>query len=102
LASASEEVRELKASGKYRPEQMAELAAFHGVGLIMIYERWFHDFPETWRKLANLHAPAVTAAEGEVSFFITENGSKAVAIEALRKFAATLALPDSITIVDSD
>ncbi|MGJ4892113.1 hypothetical protein ACQR1Y_28240 [Bradyrhizobium sp. HKCCYLRH3099] len=87
----SEPVRKAKLAGRYGPDEMAALAAERGVGLVMIYDRWFtRGVPASWTKVAVLHSPFVTVAVGDVSFYRTPAADAAEVNRALAAFAPTL------------
>jgi hypothetical protein len=87
----SEQVRKAKLAGHYGPAVMADLAAEHGVGLAMIYDRWFpRGVPADWTKVAVLHSPFVTVAVGDVAFYRTPAADPAEVNRALAAFAPTL------------
>jgi hypothetical protein len=97
----SEKVRKLRHSGRYGPEQIAELVKEYNVGLVMIYESWFaNTIPSTWKLVAILHTSKVTAAAAEVSFFLTPHGDESVVFGALYALKATIPNQDDLMIID--
>ncbi len=49
----------------------------------MIYESWYPDIPSTWKRVAVLHAKAITAADENVSFFVTPDADLKLVSQAL-------------------
>ncbi|MEM9045234.1 MAG: hypothetical protein AAGC81_11095 [Pseudomonadota bacterium] len=57
----------------------------------MIYDEWFEDgLPAQWCKVATLITPKITAAEGEVAFYLIDRSKEAEMEKALAEFAASL------------
>ncbi|MGB4220907.1 MAG: hypothetical protein WBJ50_06470 [Smithellaceae bacterium] len=86
----SEEVRQLKSAGKFGKSEMSNMISKKKIELVMIYDTWFEEIPDNWRKIAVLKTQKITAASGEVSFYITPYGNTSSAMEALLKFKATI------------
>lgn len=96
----SEEVRKAKLAGEYGPERMAQLAADHKVGVVMIYDNWFaQGVPSNWRKVAVLHTNLVTAAGADVAFYRTPSADAVEVTHALEAFAPTLPARDRLEIL---
>jgi hypothetical protein len=98
----SEAVRKLRRHGALTPEDMAQLAQNHGVGLAMIYREWFnHGVPASWTELARLQTPQVTSGGPTVTFYLTPQGDRASVLDALTRFKDTLPPEDQLTLVDA-
>lgn len=71
---------------------MGELVAEKDIGLVMIYEEWFPDLPESWKKLGELHlgGPRSTVADSKVSFFASKEGEEEKILIDLQNFVLDL------------
>jgi hypothetical protein len=80
------------------PEWMNDLARRHGVGLAMIYTKWFPEVPAGWTKVATLSTGGklYTAAENQVAFFATSRQVDPLLLAELRAFARTLPAKDGM------
>lgn len=66
----SEEVRRLKLQGNLDADAIVRIAESKGVEMFMLYDAWFPGLiPLDWKKVAILHAPKVSSANGDVSFY---------------------------------
>ncbi len=98
----SEKVRKEKLAGHYGPEQMAALAKEYHVGLAMIYDSFFPDgVPASWKKVAILHTPQVTAASSDVDFYATPAGDERKIAKDLEAFKRLLPAEDRLEIIGS-
>lgn len=87
----SEEVRNLKIRNKMNRENIESLVDRKNVKLIMIYDEWYVDaIPMSWKKVAVLTTPKVSAAFGSVSFYITSLADLKEAHSLLERFGKTL------------
>ena len=88
----SEEVRRLKMTeGGFDANTLSMLVERKNVSLIMIYEGWFKSkIPNEWQKVANLNRSSVTAANDQVSFYITPKANRTKVLDLLRQFGKTL------------
>jgi hypothetical protein len=97
----SEKVRRFRTSGNYGLQQIRQLTEDYRVGLVMIYEPWYAGrMPRSWRKVAVLHTPQLTALMPDVSFFVTPDGDRAAVLDALKKLNAVLPPQDSLEFTD--
>ena len=78
---------------------MAELAAAHGVKLVMIYEHWFDGLPSGWVRIGTLvvERSPFAAPDRQVLLLAPDAGSAPALRERLRAFAKTL--PEGVRIV---
>ncbi len=96
----SEKVRRAKLSGEFGPVQMAALAEEYNVGLVMIYDSWFPlGVSSSWKKIAVLHTDHVTAAVGEVAFYMTPAADTQRVATALTAFKNLLPSRDNLELV---
>lgn len=87
----SEEARRARAQDE-TGRWMETLVSAHGVGLAMIYDKWFPARPPEWVPVARLRlgTPLVSAAEGTVTFYATAPDRVAPIEAALKSFEPTL------------
>lgn len=94
----SEEVRKLKASNTYTAAAMEDLASRHNVHMVIIYRKWFpQGVPASWKEAATLHTPKVTAAWGDVTFYLTPQANAEEARQALEQLRTSLPPEDTLT-----
>jgi len=87
----SEDVRRLKLAGGLDAQALDALVSRRHVSLIMIYDDWFKGkIPTTWRRTAVLNTSRVTAASGQVTFYVTQQVERQEIVGLLNQFAATL------------
>lgn len=80
-----------RGEGGTQANELANLVDQKGVMLIMIYDKWFgRQTPSQWQKVATLVTPKISAAEPEVSFYITQSADRQAVLDLLRQFAPTL------------
>jgi hypothetical protein len=80
---------------------MAALAEEYNVGLVMIYDSWFPlGVSSSWKKIAVLHTDHVTAAVGEVAFYMTPAADTQRVATALTAFKNLLPSRDNLELVD--
>ncbi len=83
--------RMLRGEGGSQASELANLVDRKGVTLILIYDKWFaRQIPTQWQKVATLVTPQVSAADPEVSFYITHFADRDAVLALLRQFAPTL------------
>lgn len=86
----SEEARRMAETGR-TPEKMQDIVSRHGVGWAMVYPLWFKDeIPDSWCRIADLHTIQVTAAHGNVAFYLTDPTQENALRAALTRFQADL------------
>lgn len=87
----SEPVRQLRAAKSFDTAAMSRLTRDNGVGLAMIYDKWFREIPADWTRVATLRTvDNYTAAEDTVTFYIMPEADRAAVEQALSRFAATV------------
>ncbi|OOV09085.1 hypothetical protein RF819_11605 [Rhodoferax fermentans] len=95
----SEEVRRLKLAGGLDSQALDALVSRRNVSLIMIYDDWFKDkIPTAWRRVAVLNTSRVTAASGQVTFYVTQALNHQEAVALLRQFSSTLPVGTSLNV----
>lgn len=62
----------------------------------MIYESFYPYIPSTWKRVAVLHAKSLTAADDNVSFFVTPDADLKLARQALAELQK--GLPRGVTL----
>ena len=92
----SEPVRRLRAAHAFDATQMADLVSRYNIGLVMIYESWYPDIPPAWKRIAVLHARALSAADDRVSFFVTPDANLKLVNHALAELQQ--GLPGGVTL----
>lgn len=86
----SEEIRSLKMHGNLSSDAIAQIAKSKGVEMFMLYDSWFPGLiPLDWQKIAVLHAPKVSSANGDVSFYYSGSESQEI-LKLLDDFADSL------------
>lgn len=71
---------------------IAPLAAKHDVRTAVVYDMWFENLPEDWRRIGELqmHVPRVTPADSKVAFYALNPEWEPELTARLRKFAEIL------------
>ena len=88
----SEPARKMLAAHATAADYEAFVAA-HGVHLIMVYQEWFvGSIPDTWQKVGTLYLShgAVSAAQSEVQFYVTDDATADKVRKELAAFHSTL------------
>ena len=94
----SEDVRLSKINGTYNSSKINELIAKNNIDLVMIYDEWFDGIiPHDWEKIATLKTSYVSAASGDVQFYIINKKNINDAKKLLADFS--LGLPAGARIV---
>lgn len=94
----SEQARLRRAEPDFGAEDLRELVREHGTVFAMIYDSWLGDaVPPEWCRIAELRTPRVTAASGNVAFYLVRTQSEAAMRMALADFATTLPLESDIS-----
>ena len=85
---AALEMNETQTNGEW----MNTLAEQHNVKLVMMYESWFADQPESWIPLGELHLgkKRSTASRETVTFYAVDQETARTALPLLQQFQATL------------
>ena len=96
----SEPVRKLILQKAFTPEAMDKMVRDRDVGLVIIYQNWFKALPENWQKVAILHTSKVTAAEGEVTFYVTISDARDYALQQLKEWQPTLPAQDRLELFE--
>ena len=88
--ASSEALHHRKA--KASSEWMDELTRAKGISLAMIYENSFHEIPDHWIKVGELHLGGrrVTAARSSVAFYALNQSARSEVVEDLNSFVKTL------------
>ncbi|MEM9593499.1 MAG: hypothetical protein AAGD06_04525 [Acidobacteriota bacterium] len=88
---ASREAAEARARGG-DVAWMEDLAAAHGVGLIMIYDLWFPEHPPGWTRVGTLRLSRerVSSAGADVAFYVRGDAARAKLEAALPAFVDQL------------
>lgn len=88
----SEKARSMIASHATASDYEAFVAA-NGVHLVIVYQEWFTGrIPETWQRVGtlSLSRERISAAQGEVNFYVTDEPTAVAVRRELRDFKATL------------
>ncbi|WP_143030591.1 hypothetical protein [Ruegeria halocynthiae] len=95
----SEVARKMNAGGERSADALIALTTEEGSVYAMIYGDWFAgDIPNTWCQMATLHTPQVTAALGEVDFYLIDSEYEPEFLQALQSFAESLPKVSSLSI----
>jgi hypothetical protein len=80
-------------------EWMNTLAEQHNVKLVMMYDSWFADQPQSWIPLGELHLGRrrSTASRETVTFYAVDQATARTALPLLQQFQTTL--PDGVRFV---
>lgn len=93
---ASEESLGARTEPGEDPSWIFGLASRHGVGVAMVYDKWFPGLDKAWVRLGELHMPGprVTPADSVVAFYATD----ARLVPGLRRELETfeLGLPEGV------
>ena len=97
----SEEIRRLRAQDVYDAGRVATMARRHEITYAMVYEDWFGErIPDAWCHIADLYAPAPTAARDEVSIYLVNRAKESAMRDAIAHFVPTLPPKDQLRIFE--
>ncbi|MEM8729289.1 MAG: hypothetical protein AAGF79_05160 [Pseudomonadota bacterium] len=87
----SEEARQAASQDGRTAEFMRDMTAKNGVKYAMIYDKWFAgQVPREWCRIAELRTSRVTAAFGEVAFYLIDRDLETNMGAALTAFGGSL------------
>jgi hypothetical protein len=91
---ANLEVARLKRAGRYRSQDIADMAAREGTSIAIVYPSWLNEYggvPWGWTKVGEWGVrDNVVLGENAVSFYAIKDGERGLLIENLRRFAPLL------------
>ncbi|CAH9018654.1 hypothetical protein [Candidatus Nitrosacidococcus sp. I8] len=93
-----EEARKLRLGNTYDIDAMNQLVVNHHIGLLMIYEHWLKEIPESWVPIAKLSIPkrSYRSNKSSIIFYATPEANQTKLFEDLKEFKDTL--PDRVTL----
>lgn len=87
----SEEARRLRRREGRTVAMLRQLTEGRGVAYAMLYDAWFPEaIPAEWCRIAELRTSKISAASGEVAFYLIDRSREAEMRAALARFAPTL------------
>ncbi len=97
----SEEARKTNRRGSFEVDAIRSLTSQSASIYAMIYQKLFNEaVPPEWCRIATLNTPKVTAASGEVDFYLIALDQEAEMQAALAAFAPTLPDVASLDVYD--
>jgi hypothetical protein len=91
---ANLDIARLKRTGRYRSQDLADMAARQGTAIAIVYPSWLNEYggvPKGWTKVGQWGVrDNVVLGETAVSFYAVKDGERVPLVENLRRFAAFL------------
>jgi hypothetical protein len=91
---ANLDIARLKRTGRYRSQDLADMAARQGTAIAIVYPSWLNEYggvPQGWTKVGQWGVrDNVVLGETAVSFYAVKDGERVPLVENLRRFAAFL------------
>ena len=95
----SEDARKLARTKTLTAASLQRLTRKQAIPFAMLYDEWFGKaIPTSWCRIAVLHTSRVTAASGDVAFYLLDRSRYPEMLSALAKFSSSLPRGASLSV----